>query len=63
MGDMFGVCLLYFSLVPSGNMYTYVHIGSYAHANFNSVLSNSRKKNVLESVKKQQTNQRFWLSG
>ena len=30
MGDMFGVCLLYFSLVPSGNMYTYVHIDSYA---------------------------------
>ena len=43
MGDMFGVCLLYFSLVPSGNMYTYVHIDSYAHAHFNSVLSNSRK--------------------
>ena len=43
MGDMFGVCLLYFSLVPSGNMYTYVHVDSYAHAHFNSVLSNSRK--------------------
>ena len=43
MGDMFGVCLLYFSLVPPGNMYTYVHIDSYAHEHFNSVLSNSRK--------------------
>ena len=65
MGDMFGVCLLYFSLVPSGNMYTYVHIDSYAHAHFNSVVSNSRKTThvFFESVKKQQTNQRFWLSG
>ena len=66
MGDMFGVCLLYFSLVPSGNMYAYVHIDSYAHAHFNSVLSNSRKTThvfFFESVKKQQTNLHFWLSG
>ena len=25
-GDMFGGCLPYFSLVPPGNMYTYIHI-------------------------------------
>ena len=55
MGDMFGVCLLYFSLVPSGNMYTYVHIDSYAHAHFNSVLSNSRKTTHVFFFKCQKT--------
>ena len=65
MGDMFGVCLLYFSLVPSGNMYTYVHIDSYAlHISIR--FCRIREKQCtffFESVKKQQTNQRFWPSG
>ena len=61
MGDMFGVCLLYFSLVPSGNMYTYVHIDSYAHAHFNSVLSNSRKTTHVFFWKCQKTTNKLAL--
>ena len=63
MGDMFGVCLLYFSLVPSGNMYTYVHIDSYAHAHFNSVLSNSRKTTHVFFLKASKNNKQINIFG
>lgn len=63
MGDMFGVCLLYFSLVPSGNMHTYVHVDSYAHAHFNSVLSNSRKKNARFFLKVSKNNKQISVFG
>ena len=63
MGDMFGVCLLYFSLVPSGNMYTYVHIDSYAHAHFNSVLSNSRKTTHVFCWKVSKNNKQISVFG
>ena len=63
MGDMFGVCLLYFSLVPSGNMYTYVHIDSYAHAHFNSVLSNSRKTTHVFFLKVSKNNKQISVFG
>jgi len=63
MGDMFGVCLLYFSLVPSGNMYTYVHVDSYAHAHFNSVLSNSRKTTHVFFLKVSKNNKQISVFG
>ena len=57
MGDIFGVCLLYFSLVPPGNMYTCSHKFICA-CKFQSVLLNSRKTThgfvFLGGVKKQQ---------
>jgi len=60
MGDMFGVCLLYFSLVPPGNMYTCSHKFICA-CKFQSVLLNSRKTThgfvFLGGVKKQQQQQ------
>ena len=66
MGDMFGVCLLYFSLVPSGNMYTYMYTQIHMHMHISIRFCRIHEKQrtfFVGKCQKQQTNQRFWLSG